>query len=125
MKQALLIIDVQQALIEGGAGERPVYRKENLIEQIHIVISKAHKAGAASLFVRDTDVAGGEGSGFQIYAGIHVPEEALVFDKQATNAFHGHFNVDNFSVYGRQQRIYLIRYMIRFDKLYKGKPGYG
>ncbi|PAD37737.1 hypothetical protein CHH53_14575 [Terribacillus sp. 7520-G] len=71
MKQALLIIDVQQALIEGGAGERPVYRKENLIEQINIVISKAHKAGAASLFV---------------------------FDKQATNAFHGHFNADNFSV---------------------------
>ncbi|MFP7170388.1 hypothetical protein [Terribacillus sp. FSL K6-0262] len=65
---------------------------------VAIVISKAHKAGADSLFVRDTDVAGGEGSGFQIYAGIHVPEEAPVFDKQATNAFHGHFNIDNFSV---------------------------
>lgn len=32
MKQALLVIDAQQALIEGEAGERPVYQKENLIK---------------------------------------------------------------------------------------------
>ncbi|SDC90963.1 Nicotinamidase-related amidase [Terribacillus halophilus] len=89
MKQALLIIDAQQALIDGGSGERPVYRKENLIEQINLVIAKAQMAEAAILFVRDTDVAGGQGEGFQIHAGIQVPEEAPVFDKQATNAFYG------------------------------------
>ncbi|PAF16352.1 cysteine hydrolase family protein [Terribacillus saccharophilus] len=89
MKQALLIIDAQQALIEGGAGERPAYQKEKLIEQINLVIAKAQTAEAAILFVRDTDVAEGKGEGFQIHTGIQVPEEAPVFNKQATNAFYG------------------------------------
>lgn len=89
LKQALLIIDAQQALIEGGAGERPVYRKESLIEQINLVIAKAQTADASILFVRDTDVAEGKGAGFQIHPGIQVPEKAPVFNKQATNAFYG------------------------------------
>jgi nicotinamidase-related amidase len=88
LKQALLIIDAQQALIEGEAGERPVYQKENLLQQINVVISKAQAAGADILFVRDTDVAEGQGTGFAIHPQIIVPEGATIFNKQATNAFH-------------------------------------
>jgi nicotinamidase-related amidase len=89
LKQALLIIDAQYALIEGGAGERPVYQKENLLQQINLVISKAQAAGADILFVRDTDVAEGQGAGFDIHPHITVPEGTPIFNKQATNAFHG------------------------------------
>lgn len=54
-----------------------------------MVIGKAKAADAHIHFVRDTDVAGGEGEGFQIHPGIQVPKEAPIFNKQATNAFYG------------------------------------
>lgn len=89
MKQALLIIDAQQELIEGNEEQKPVYEKERLIQTINFVIEEAEKQQIPILFVRDEDVAGGEGDGFQVHRGIHVPADAPMFNKQATNAFYG------------------------------------
>ncbi|MBS7529002.1 isochorismatase family protein [Hazenella sp. IB182353] len=83
MKQALLIIDVQQKLVED------VYEKERLLVNINQVIQKAKEAKADIIFIRDKDVANGEGPGFEIHPKVNVPNDAEVFDKLATNAFYG------------------------------------
>jgi nicotinamidase-related amidase len=90
LKQALLVIDAQQELIEGNEKEQPVVQKEKLIEAINLVIGKAAEAGASLVFIRDRDVAEGKGTGFQVHSGIEVPEGAVTFDKSATNSFMAH-----------------------------------
>lgn len=82
MNQALIIIDAQQELVES------VFQKEQILENINAVIHKAVEADAKVIFIRDTDVGGGEGAGFQIHAEISIPETANIFDKTATNAFY-------------------------------------
>jgi len=89
LKQALLVIDAQQALIDGTEGEKTVFQKETLIKNINTVIAQARQADVLLVFIRDKDVANGEGSGFQIHADIQVPPEAHIFDKKATNSFYG------------------------------------
>ncbi|MFJ7916583.1 MULTISPECIES: isochorismatase family protein [unclassified Lysinibacillus] len=89
MNQALLIIDAQQELMDGNEKERAVFKKEQLIRNINLVIEKARKSNVLVVFVRDLDVAEGKGKGFAIHYGINVPKEARVFDKKATNCFHG------------------------------------
>jgi nicotinamidase-related amidase len=89
LKQALLVIDAQQELIEGNENEQGVVHKEKLIETINRVIGKAVEADAGIIFVRDRDVAGGKGDGFQVHNGIKIPEHAVTFDKLATNSFYG------------------------------------
>lgn len=53
------------------------------------MIGKAKDAEIEVVFVRDLDVADGKGPGFQVHNAIHKPEGAKVFDKRATNFFHG------------------------------------
>ncbi|MDL4843208.1 isochorismatase family protein [Aquibacillus rhizosphaerae] len=89
MKQALLIIDAQQELIEGNWEEQEVYQKEKLINNINIVIEKALKESVSIVFIRDLDVSEGEGPGFQIHNEIIVPSTTVIFDKAATNSFYG------------------------------------
>ena len=89
MKQALLIIDAQQELIEGNNQEGNVFQKEQLIENINLVIKKATVSDALIVFVRDTDVAEGKGEGFQVHRGITIPTDSKTFDKAATNSFYG------------------------------------
>ncbi|MGP4063549.1 isochorismatase family protein [Oceanobacillus sp. M65] len=89
MNQVLLIIDAQQELIEGNREESAVYYKEKLIRNINLVIEKAIKSSVPIVFVRDLDVAGGKGEGFQVHKEIHLPTKAMFFDKAATNSFHG------------------------------------
>ncbi|ASK64039.1 cysteine hydrolase [Virgibacillus phasianinus] len=89
MKQALLVIDAQQELIEGNEQEKSVFRKEKLVENINLVIKKAQESDSLIVFVRDKDVAGGEGKGFQIHQDIKVPADSPVIDKKATNSFYG------------------------------------
>lgn len=88
LKQALVVIDAQQELIEGNDKEQAVYRKDELLETINAVIEKAKEANALIIFVRDKDVADGEGDGFQVHQAIQIPETASYFDKYATNAFY-------------------------------------
>lgn len=89
MKQALLIIDAQQELIEGNDQEVSVFQKEKLIENINLVIKKATESEALIIFVRDTDVAEGRGEGFQVHRDINLPADSKTFDKAATNSFYG------------------------------------
>jgi nicotinamidase-related amidase len=89
LKQALLVIDAQQELIEGNEEEKSVFNKEKLIININSVIKKALESNAILVFVRDTDVSEGEGKGFQVHEDIEVPEMSKVFDKGATNSFYG------------------------------------
>ena len=89
MKQALLIIDAQQELIEGNDQERSVFQKEQLIENINLVITKAVESDSLIVFVRDTDVAEGQGEGFQVHRDINIPTDSKIFNKAATNSFYG------------------------------------
>lgn len=89
MNQLLLIIDAQQELMDGNQEESAVFNKEQLIHTINKVIKKAKESGVEAVFIRDLDVAQGKGAGFQVHKDIHMPADAKVFDKQATNAFHG------------------------------------
>lgn len=88
MKHALLLIDAQQELIDGNEKEQAVYNSERLLQNINVVIEKAKQAIASIVFVRDVDVSEGNGAGFEVHSAINVPEDAEVFDKQATNAFY-------------------------------------
>lgn len=89
LKQLLLIIDAQQALIDGNQETGQIFSKEKLIITINKVINKAIAATVPVIFVRDLDVAEGQGDGFQIHNEITVPTEAKIFDKSATNSFYG------------------------------------
>ncbi|WP_019376586.1 cysteine hydrolase family protein [Virgibacillus halodenitrificans] len=89
MNQTLLIIDAQQELIDGNQEESAVFNKEQLIRNINKVIEKAKEADVPAVFVRDLDVSEGKGEGFQVHSEINVPADAKIFDKSATNSFHG------------------------------------
>jgi len=89
LKQALLIIDAQQELMDGSKENSAVFNKEQLISNINLVIEKARKSNAPIIFVRDLDVADGKGEGFQIHGEINIPAGSPIFNKAATNAFHG------------------------------------
>ncbi len=89
MNQTLLIIDAQQELIEGNQNEQAVFNKDQLIATINVVIEKAEKAMASIVFVRDLDVAKGEGEGFEVHENIKMPANYKIFNKLATNSFHG------------------------------------
>lgn len=90
LKQALLVIDAQQAIIDGDGGyETGVFEKEILINNINKVVQEAVGQNIPIVFIRDTDVGGGEGPGFEVHPKINVPTEAEVFNKAATNSFYG------------------------------------
>ena len=89
MNQVLLIIDAQQEIIDGNEEVGPVFKKDRLIRNINAVIEKAVEISIPIVFVRDLDVADGKGKGFEVHEGIHVPMGAKLFNKAATNSFHG------------------------------------
>lgn len=61
MKQALLIIDAQQELMDGNEQENEVFRKTELLATLNTAVQKAIDANALIVFVRDIDVASGSG----------------------------------------------------------------
>lgn len=89
LNQTLLIIDAQQELIDGNQKESAVFNKAQLIRNINKVIEEASEADVPVVFVRDLDVSEGKGEGFQVHNEINVPTDAKIFDKSATNSFHG------------------------------------
>ncbi|CRK82127.1 isochorismatase family protein [Neobacillus massiliamazoniensis] len=89
MNQALLIIDVQQELVDGNNEMKSVLNKEVLLDHVNLVINKALESQVLIVFIRDKDVANGEGPGFQIHPKVKVPTTAKIFDKAATNSFYG------------------------------------
>ena len=89
LNQTLLIIDAQQELMDGNKKESAVFNKAQLIRNINMVIKKANEIDIPVVFVRDLDVGEGKGEGFHVHNEIHVPSDAKIFDKSATNSFHG------------------------------------
>lgn len=89
LNQALLVIDAQQALIDGDEVEKGVIEKESLVKNINLVIQKAVEKEIPIVFIRDVDVSKGEGPGFQVHDEINVPASAVTFNKAATNSFYG------------------------------------
>ncbi|REB06637.1 isochorismatase family protein [Sporosarcina sp. BI001-red] len=89
MKQALLVIDAQQELIDGNEKEMSVFNKDNLLDTINSVLKKALVSESIVVFIRDKDVAEGQGKGFEIHPDIDIPKGAKIFDKEATNSFYG------------------------------------
>lgn len=88
MNQALIIIGAQQALIDGNKSDQEVMNKQLLIQTINLVISKAKTASVSIIFIRDLDVAEGQGTGFQIHPEIDTLSHTAIFDKKATNIFY-------------------------------------
>lgn len=88
MNQGLLIIDFQQELVDGNDTEAGVTRGKEVAEVINQLIQYAQVNHIPITFIRDKDVANGTGDGFEIHSSIHVPEDATIFDKEATNSFH-------------------------------------
>lgn len=89
MKQALLIIDAQQELIDGNEQENAVFRKTELLSTLNIALQKAIDSNALIVFVRDIDVASGSGEGFEVHNQIQVPQSTIFINKAATNSFYG------------------------------------
>lgn len=89
MKQALLIIDAQQELMDGNEQENEVFRKTELLSTLNTAVQKAIDSNALIVFVRDIDVASGSGEGFEVHNQIKVPQSAILINKAATNAFYG------------------------------------
>lgn len=89
MKQALLIIDAQQELIDGNEQENAVFRKTELLSTLNIALQKAIDSNALIVFVRDIDVASGSGEGFEVHNQIQVPQSAIFINKATTNSFYG------------------------------------
>lgn len=89
MKQALLIIDAQQELMDGNEQEKEVFRKTELLSTLNTAVQKAIDANALIVFVRDIDVASGSGEGFEVHNEIKVPQSAILINKAATNSFYG------------------------------------
>ncbi|MDN4527560.1 isochorismatase family protein [Fictibacillus fluitans] len=89
MKQALLIIDAQQELMDGNKENEEVYQKKEVIQTINKIIDKATHLKVPVVAVRDLDVAGGRGDGFLVHSDIQLPADTPFFDKSATSAFYG------------------------------------
>ena len=86
MKTALLVIDVQQAMID----EHPA-RMDEFMLNLKLLIDTAHQSGTEVIYVRHD---GGEGdvlaygtSGWQLEKSLHPRAEERVFDKRFGSAF--------------------------------------
>ena len=53
MEQALLVIDAQQELMDGGLESRGVFEKVKVVQNINVVVEKALKEKVEIVFIRD------------------------------------------------------------------------
>jgi nicotinamidase-related amidase len=83
---ALLIIDVQTGLV---AGTEPVYRLDELLENIATLIKRAHAIGMPIIYIQDNDVDEIGSPGWQIHPAIAPQEGDVVLRKPEADAFYG------------------------------------
>ncbi len=83
---ALVIIDVQNALVDGA---NPVYRLDALLENISTLIAQARSTATQIIYIQDNDVDEIGSPGWQIYPTIAPESEDLVIRKPETDAFYG------------------------------------
>src|SRR5215469_5342788 len=83
---ALLIVDVQSGLV---AGTNPVYRLDELLENIAALIAQARATGTPIIYIQDNDVDEIGSPGWQIHPAIAPEEGDLVLRKPEADAFYG------------------------------------
>ncbi len=83
---ALLIIDMQKALVDGA---NPVYRLDTLLQNISTLIAQARTTGTPIIYIQDNDVDEIGSPGWQIHPAIAPKSEDLVIRKPETDAFYG------------------------------------
>ena len=85
-KVALLIIDVQKGLFERST---PIYRADELLDKIHTLVDRAHRAGIPVFYVqhanKTTLVKGSDA--WQLHPGLRPTERDVVIHKRHGNAF--------------------------------------
>ena len=86
MKTALLVIDVQQAMID----DHPT-RMDEFMLNLKLLIDAAHQSGTEVIYVRhdggEDDVLAYGTSGWQLEKSLHPRTEERVFDKRFGSAF--------------------------------------
>src|SRR5215472_135130 len=83
---ALLIVDVQTGLV---AGTKPVYRLDELLENISTLIAQARTTGIPIIYIQDNDVDEIGSPGWQIHPAILPTQHDLVLRKPEADAFYG------------------------------------
>jgi nicotinamidase-related amidase len=83
---ALVIIDVQTALVDGA---NPVCRLDALLENISTLIAQARSTGTPIIYIQDNDVDEIGSPGWQIHPTIAPEAKDLVIRKPETDAFYG------------------------------------
>ena len=83
---ALIIIDMQTALVDGL---NPVYQLDTLLENISTLIIQAHATGTPIIYIQDNDVDEIGSPGWQIHPTIAPNAGDLVIRKPETDAFYG------------------------------------
>jgi nicotinamidase-related amidase len=84
--KALLVVDVQQGLFERST---PIYKAEELLQNIRRLIEQAHWSGVPVFFIQhanDSILAQGS-AGWQLHAGLKPTEADTLIHKQHGNAF--------------------------------------
>ena len=89
MKKALLIIDVQNAMI---AVEKPVYQANKKIQMIQSLINKARKKNILIIYVQHNEQESEFENGtdtWQIFAGIKPKIGDIIIQKTESDSFYG------------------------------------
>lgn len=84
--QALLVVDVQEDMVNGEYAGAMTSR-ESVLANIVTAIGKADAADVQIIFIRDRDVNGGSGPGFEVHSGLPQPAGSVTIDKSNNNAF--------------------------------------
>ena len=83
---ALLVIDVQLGLFTKSA---PIYRADQLLQNIKSLVDRAHRAGIPVVYVQHANqrmlVEGSDG--WQLHAQLHPTEDDICIQKRHSNAF--------------------------------------
>jgi nicotinamidase-related amidase len=83
---ALLVIDVQEGLFGKSS---PIYRADQLLENINILVDRAHQAGVPVFYVQHADqrvlVEGSDG--WQLHARLRPAKTDVIVHKHHSNAF--------------------------------------
>lgn len=84
--QALLVIDVQQALFEKP---NPIYRAPDLLRNINTLIQRAHNAGSPVIFIQHANKSflAQDTAGWQLHADLEPTGADLIIHKEHGNAF--------------------------------------
>ena len=82
---ALLIIDVQKALVDG---EKPVHHLPELLANINTLIAQARSTDTPIIYIQDNDVDEIGSPGWQIHEAIAPEKGDLVIRKPETDAFY-------------------------------------